>query len=93
MLPGHDFQGPRGKAGAGLRRATAAVFHGHKQETSPAQTLVAEYIERRRLADMGFTSSLSSISADRVDSLLAIDAKWRELEAKKAEQRRKGKRG
>lgn len=43
---------------------------------------------------MGFTSSLDSISADRVESLLIIDAKWRELEAKKAEQRRKGgKRG
>lgn len=41
---------------------------------------------------MGFTSSLNSISADKAQSLLVIDAKWRELDAKKAEQRRKGKR-
>jgi hypothetical protein len=68
------------------------VFHGHKQEQGPATYLVAEYLDRRRLSELGFTSSLASVSADHVDSLLVIDAKWRELEAKRAEQKRKGKR-
>ena len=92
MLPGFDFQGARGKVAAGLKRATSAVFYGHKQEQGPATHLVAEYIERRRLVEMGFTSSLSSVCAERVDALLVIDGKWRELEAKKAAAQRKGKR-
>ena len=57
-----------------------------------AGRVVVQYIERRRLVELGFTSSLGAMPAETVDSILTVDARWRELEAKRADAERK-KRG
>lgn len=57
--------------------------------------LVAEYVERKRLASMGLTSNLSDLPCDHVDKLLVIDQKWTELTNKRrqAEQDKAAKSG
>lgn len=47
-------------------------------------TVVREYIDRANLQRMGITQNLDDLPATRVYALLAVDAKWLEIESKKA---------
>lgn len=69
-------------------RAVTLAFYGHRQ-TSPATPLVVEYLERKRLAKLGITTSTSEISAFKSDTLLLIDAEFDRL--READSKRKAK--
>lgn len=65
---------PRGKRfTAELKQATTAAFHGHSQFFNPAMPLVIEYMERKRLSELGFTYQTKVESPFVVECLLIID--------------------
>ncbi len=41
--------------------------------------LVIEYLERKRLADMGFTQDLGDVTAEQAHAMLIIDIKRDEI--------------
>lgn len=60
----------------------AATFKGHKR-SSPMQVYVSEFYDRRRLAEMGFSSGLTNRPAREVEFLLECHAKHQQLEAER----------
>lgn len=76
-----------------------AAHRGHVElfNRSPARGLVIEYLERKRLAKLGFTSPVGEATPFTVDVFLTCDAEFdrlrakdRETERKKAERAREG---
>jgi len=48
-----------------------------------------DYLERRKLARLGFTTAVDSLPGYYVDRMIVIDGKWNELTAKEQERRAK----
>lgn len=69
------------------------VHRGHHHRNS-ASTLVSEFLERKRLAVLGLTTDLRSLSCFKADCFLVIDSEFETLRAEdaKRESRTKGKR-
>jgi hypothetical protein len=72
-----------------LSKAVAAAHRGVPHPANEANALVAEYLDRMQLAELGFTSNLGSVSAAKTDCLLFIRHKIDELDKKKREARAK----
>lgn len=64
-----------------------AVFHGVAGDLPPslAMPLIREFIDRKRLAKLGFTSPLAGLTAEKADWFLRIDSVLDELRRKKNE--------
>lgn len=60
------------------------MFRGIPGYVSSQTPLVLEYAERKRLASLGFTTSLKDLPADKADAFIEIDLKRQQIEAEKA---------
>jgi hypothetical protein len=57
--------------------------------STAAADMVALYAERKRLAKLGFTTDIGTLSSFTADCFLLIDTKIDELQAKELEKQRK----
>lgn len=64
--------------------AVRAVYDSldFRNEATP---LVSEFIDRRRLAKLGFTSSFDELTAWKADAFIVIDVKLEELKLRDQE--------
>lgn len=70
------------------------TFKGYKQAVPRAAPIVSEYIERKRLAGIGFTSPLSDLPAWKAEAFVFIDSQLDKLQAEEMKKKqRAGKHG
>lgn len=57
------------------------MFRGFSDYRNSATPLVIEYMERKRLAGLGFQFPIEEISAWKADALVIIDRKHQQIES------------
>lgn len=67
------------------------TYKGIKQAIPGASGLVYEYVERKRLASLGFTSSLSHLDSWKADAFVFIDSQIDKLNSEEMKKKQKGK--